>query len=60
MSVEALQKAAEENTQTISDAGESFSNSLMGKAFKPLIQALIRYINITNKRLNTLEGKQNG
>ncbi|MGF1861103.1 hypothetical protein [Photobacterium profundum] len=60
MSVEALQKAAEENTQTISDAGESFSNSLMGKTFKPLIQALIRYIKITNKRLNTLEGKRNG
>ncbi len=51
-----LKTAAEETTETLAKAGEEFSNSLMGKAFKPLVSALIRYIKITNQRLAKLEG----
>ncbi len=60
VSAESLQKASEEITKTISEAGESFTNSLMGKAFKPLVSSLLRYIKITNQRLTKLEGNANG
>lgn len=60
VSAESLQKASAEITKTISEAGESFTNSLMGKSFKPLVSALLRYIKITNQRLTKLEGNANG
>ena len=55
-----LQQVAEQETKTLVKAGEEFSNSLMGKAFKPLVNALIKYIKVTNRRLDELEGGANG
>lgn len=60
MSKTELQSAASETTKEIVNTAESFTNSLMGKAFKPLVNSLIRYIKITNQRISQLEGELNG
>ncbi len=52
-----LKQAAEETAETLTQAGEEFSKSLMGKAFKPLILALIQYVKVNNQRLAQLEAK---
>ncbi len=60
MSNNELQQAANETTTELVSNAQTFTNSLMGKGFKPLVNALIRYIKITNARLTKLEGKPNG
>lgn len=60
MSKSELRTAAENTTETLTNSAEIFTSTLMGKSFKPLVNALIRYIKITNARLNKIEGKSNG
>lgn len=60
MNTERLQQAANETTTELVSSAQTFTNSLMGKGFKPLINALIRYIKITNARLTKIEGESNG
>ena len=55
-----LQQAAKTTTTELVSAAQAFTNTLMGKSFKPLVSALIRYIKITNARLTKLEGGSNG
>ena len=55
-----LQQAANATTTELVSSAQTFTNSLMGKGFKPLVNALIRYIKITNARLTKLEGESNG
>ena len=58
MSNKALQQAATETTTELVSNAQTFTNSLMGKGFKPLVSTLVRYIKITNARLSKLEGEQ--
>ena len=53
-----LQQAAKTTTTELVSAAQAFTNSLMGKGFRPLVSALIRYIKITNARLSKLEEGQ--
>ncbi|MCJ8350740.1 hypothetical protein [Moritella sp.] len=55
-----LQQAANATTTELVSSAQTFTNSLMGKGFKPLVSALIRYIKITNARLTKIEGESNG
>jgi hypothetical protein len=55
-----LQQAANATTTELVSSAQTFTNSLMGKGFKPLVNALIRYIKISNARLTKLEGESNG
>jgi len=55
-----LQQAANATTTELVSSAQTFTNSLMGKGFKPLVNALIRYIKITNARITKLEGESNG
>lgn len=60
MNTKELQQAANETTTELASSAQTFTNSLMGKGFKPLVNALIRYIKITNARLTKVEGESNG
>ena len=60
MNTKELQQAANEITAELASNAQTFTNSLMGKGFKPLVNALIRYIKISNARLTKLEGKPDG
>lgn len=60
MNKDELQRAASETTTELVSSAEAFTSSLMGKAFKPLVNTLIRYIKITNQRIAQLEGNVNG
>ena len=60
MKTKRLQQAANETTTELVSSAQTFTNSLMGKGFKPLVSALIRYIKITNARLTKIEGESNG
>lgn len=60
MNTKELQQAANETTAELASNAQTFTNTLMGKSFKPLVSALIRYIKITNTRLTKLEGGSNG
>ncbi|MCJ8348044.1 hypothetical protein [Moritella sp.] len=60
MSTKRLRQAADETTTELVSSAQTFTNSLMGKGFKPLVSALIRYIKITNARLTKIEGESNG
>ena len=60
MNTKELQQAANETTTELASNAQTFTNSLMGKGFKPLVNALIRYIKITNARLTKVEGESNG
>jgi len=55
MSNNELQQAANATTAELVSSAQTFTNSLMGKGFKPLVSALVRYIQITNARLSKLE-----
>jgi len=55
-----LQQAANAETTALASTAQAFTNTLMGKSFKPLVSALIRYIKITNARITKLEGGNDG
>ena len=55
-----LQRAANETTTELVSRAETFTSSLVGRAFKPLVNTLIRYVNITNQRIAQVEGDLNG
>ena len=60
MNTKELQQEANATTIELASTAQAFTNTLMGKSFKPLVSALIRYIKITNARLTKLEGGCDG